>query len=84
MADRRTIEAQLIHGGMATVYLVENLKHDRRVAIKVLCPKLAAGLGAEPFVQEIKTDLSGVSFGPPRWCVAGAGHGPRRRNGNVI
>ena len=40
---------------MATVYLAEDLKHDRKVAIKVLKPELAAVLGAERFVQEIKT-----------------------------
>jgi serine/threonine-protein kinase len=40
---------------MATVYLANDLKHDRKVAIKVLRPELAAVLGAERFVQEIKT-----------------------------
>jgi serine/threonine-protein kinase len=40
---------------MATVYLAEDLKHDRKVAIKVLKPELAAVLGADRFVQEIKT-----------------------------
>ncbi len=40
---------------MATVSLAEDLKHDRKVAIKVLKPELAAVLGAERFVQEIKT-----------------------------
>ena len=40
---------------MATVYLAEDLKHDRKVALKVLKPELAAVLGAERFVQEIKT-----------------------------
>ncbi len=40
---------------MATVYLAEDLKHDRKVAIKVLKPELAAVLGAERFVLEIKT-----------------------------
>ena len=40
---------------MATVYLAEDLKHDRKVALKVLKPELAAVLGAERFVLEIKT-----------------------------
>jgi eukaryotic-like serine/threonine-protein kinase len=40
---------------MATVYLAEDLKHNRKVAVKVLKPELAAVLGAERFVQEIKT-----------------------------
>lgn len=51
LADRYTIERQLGEGGMATVYLAHDLKHDRKVAIKVLRPELAAVLGAERFVQ---------------------------------
>jgi tRNA A-37 threonylcarbamoyl transferase component Bud32 len=55
LAGRYRIERALGQGGMATVYLAEDLKHDRKVAIKVLKPELAAVLGAERFVQEIKT-----------------------------
>ena len=55
LADRYTIERELGAGGMATVYLAQDLKHDRDVAIKVLKPELAAVLGAERFVVEIKT-----------------------------
>ncbi len=55
LADRYRIERELGAGGMATVYLAEDIKHDRKVAIKVLKPELAAVLGAERFVQEIKT-----------------------------
>ena len=55
LADRYTIERELGAGGMATVYLAQDLKHDRQVAIKVLKPELAAVLGAERFVVEIKT-----------------------------
>ncbi|MDH4352003.1 MAG: serine/threonine protein kinase, partial [Gemmatimonadota bacterium] len=55
VAGRYTLERQLGQGGMATVYLAHDLKHDRKVAIKVLRPELAAVLGAERFVQEIKT-----------------------------
>jgi hypothetical protein len=55
LADRYRIERELGAGGMATVYLAADLKHDRQVAIKVLKPELAAVLGAERFVQEIKT-----------------------------
>ena len=40
---------------MATVYLAQDVKHNRKVAVKVLRPELAAVLGAERFVQEIKT-----------------------------
>ena len=55
LADRYRIERELGAGGMATVYLAEDLKHDRKVAIKVLKPELAAVLGPERFVVEIKT-----------------------------
>jgi len=55
LADRYRIEHELGQGGMATVYLAEDLKHQRKVAIKVLKPELAAVLGAERFVQEITT-----------------------------
>ncbi len=55
LADRYRIERELGQGGMATVYLAEDLKHQRKVAIKVLRPELAAVLGAERFVQEIRT-----------------------------
>ena len=58
LADRYRIERELGAGGMATVYLAADLKHDRRVAIKVLKPELAAVLGAERFVVEIKTTAS--------------------------
>ena len=55
LADRYRLERELGAGGMATVYLAQDLKHDRQVAIKVLKPELAAVLGAERFVVEIKT-----------------------------
>ncbi len=54
LADRYRIERELGQGGMATVYLADDLKHDRRVAIKVLRPELAAVIGAERFLAEIK------------------------------
>src|SRR5512142_458678 len=55
LSERYRIERELGRGGMATVYLAEDLKHDRKVAVKVLKAELAAVLGAERFVQEIKT-----------------------------
>lgn len=55
LASRYAIERELGAGGMATVYLAHDVKHDRKVAVKVLRPELAAVLGAERFVQEIKT-----------------------------
>ncbi|MEP6574606.1 MAG: serine/threonine-protein kinase, partial [Gemmatimonadota bacterium] len=55
LADRYRIERELGAGGMATVYLAADLKHDRKVAVKVLRPELAAVIGAERFLTEIKT-----------------------------
>ena len=55
LAGRYRIERELGEGGMATVYLCEDVKHDRKVALKLLKPELAAVLGAERFLQEIKT-----------------------------
>ncbi len=55
LAGRYDLERELGAGGMATVYLAHDLRHDRRVAIKVLRPELAAVIGAERFLREIKT-----------------------------
>ena len=53
LADRYRVDSEIGQGGMATVYLAQDLKHERRVALKVLRSELTAGLGAERFVQEI-------------------------------
>jgi serine/threonine protein kinase len=55
LADRYRIERELGQGGMATVYLAEDIKHRRHVALKVLRPELAAVIGAARFLQEITT-----------------------------
>jgi eukaryotic-like serine/threonine-protein kinase len=55
LADRYQIERELGQGGMATVFLAQDLRHDRKVALKVLRPELAAVIGAARFLQEIKT-----------------------------
>src|SRR5512143_3444037 len=55
LADRYRLEGELGQGGMATVYLAEDLRHKRRVAVKVLRPELAAVIGAERFLAEITT-----------------------------
>ena len=55
---RYRVERELGAGGMATVYLADDVRHQRRVAIKVLRPELAAALGAERFVREIATTAS--------------------------
>ena len=68
LADRYRIERELGQGGMATVYLAEDLRHRRKVAVKVLRPELAAVIGAERFLAEITTtaalqhakDLEGI------------------------
>ena len=54
LADRYTLERELGQGGMATVFLARDLRHDRQVALKVLRPELADALGAERFLAEIK------------------------------
>ncbi len=54
LADRYEIEREIGQGGMATVYLAEDLKHHRKVAVKVLRPDLAAALGPERFLREIE------------------------------
>ena len=58
LSDRYRLERELGQGGMATVYLAEDLKHHRKVAIKVLRPELAAALGADRFLREIETTAS--------------------------
>src|SRR5881409_3477847 len=55
LAGRYTVEREVGRGGMATVYLAQDRKHRRQVAIKVLAPELAAALGRERFLREITT-----------------------------
>src|SRR5688572_26637793 len=55
MQDRYRLERELGSGGMATVYLAQDLRHGRQVAVKVLHPELSAVLGGERFLSEIKT-----------------------------
>ena len=55
LEGRYAVERELGEGGMATVYLADDLKHERKVALKVLKPELAAVVGAERFLAEIKT-----------------------------
>jgi serine/threonine-protein kinase len=55
LADRYRIEREIGRGGMATVYLAHDVKHERNVALKVLLPELASALGAGRFLAEIKT-----------------------------
>jgi serine/threonine protein kinase len=54
LAGHYRVERELGAGGMATVYLAHDVKHDRAVAIKVLKPELAASIGAERFLKEIR------------------------------
>src|SRR5207248_8974738 len=54
LAGRYAIERELGRGGMATVYLADDVKHRRIVAVKVLRPELAASLGPERFLREVE------------------------------
>jgi serine/threonine protein kinase len=54
LVDRYALERELGRGGMATVYLARDLRHDRPVALKVLHPELAASLGSDRFLREIR------------------------------
>jgi serine/threonine protein kinase/WD40 repeat protein len=55
LADRYAVESEVGRGGMATVFLAEDLKHHRKVAIKVLHPELGAAVGPDRFLREIET-----------------------------
>ncbi len=61
LEGRYRIESELGEGGMATVYLAEDIKHERKVALKVLKPELAAVVGAERFLAET---YAALGFGP--------------------
>src|SRR5512144_2794537 len=54
LADRYRLDREIGAGGMATVYLAQDVRHDRKVALKVLRPELSAVIGAERFLAEIK------------------------------
>jgi serine/threonine-protein kinase len=58
LADRYTVERELGSGGMAVVYLAQDLRHERRVAIKVLHPELTSVVAAERLLREIKLTAS--------------------------
>lgn len=82
LGDRYTIQRELGRGGMATVYLARDLKHERQVAVKVLRPDVAASLGAERFLREINvTPKLNHPRGPGRAQATGPlrhGHIPSR------
>ncbi|HSG46359.1 MAG TPA: protein kinase, partial [Longimicrobiales bacterium] len=54
LAGRYALERELGHGGMAVVFLAVDLRHDRRVALKVLRPEVSAEIGAERFLREVR------------------------------
>jgi len=68
LTGRYTIERELGRAGMATVYLAEDLKHQRKVAVKVLKPELAATLGEERFFREIHVAALRTSVGRVAWA----------------
>ncbi len=55
LKGRYRVDREVGEGGMATVYVADDLRHERRVALKVMKPELAAAVGAERFLAEIKT-----------------------------
>lgn len=55
LADRYAVESEIGRGGMATVYLANDVRHERQVAVKVMHPELSATVGAERFLHEIRT-----------------------------
>jgi serine/threonine protein kinase len=73
LADRYRIERELGQGGMATVYLAHDLRHERKVAIKVLRPDLAAVIGAERFLREMRSKGTAPNTG-----AAPRGHDARQ------
>jgi serine/threonine-protein kinase len=62
LRERYVLERELGHGGMATVYLARDLKHERPVALKHLQPEIAAELGAERFLREINKSTGAVEL----------------------
>ncbi len=81
LADRYRIERELGQGGMATVYLAQDLRHDRPVALKVLKPELAVALGPERFLREIRITASLVH---PHILPQGRSGGLTRRPAHCI
>ena len=88
LRDRYRIERELGQGGMANVYLAQDLRHNRQVAVKVLRPELAVVIGADRFLSEIKTTAKAVpltsgpalTLGSPRELFSVAGYrGARNR-----
>jgi len=96
LRERYALERELGRGGMATVYLARDLKHERLVALKVLRPELAASLGAERFLREIRIaarlqhphvlpifdsgEAAGPSEGPRLWYTMPYVEGPSLRD----
>jgi hypothetical protein len=86
LAGRYKIQQKLGEGGMASVYLAEDVKHERNVALKILKPELAAVIGAERFLTEIKTTanlqhphiLDAAGQDPAGRTAGGGGSGPHR------
>ncbi len=72
LADRYKIERLLGEGGMATVYLAQDVKHDRKVAVKVLKPELAAVIGAERFLARDQDHRQPAASGHLRRVTLGS------------
>ena len=73
LEDRYTLQRELGRGGMATVYLATDVKHERAVALKVLKPELAAVLATQRAALQLRAELKSLPEAPGR-----GGLGPRR------
>ena len=85
LEGRYAIERELGEGGMATVYLADDLKHERKVALKVLRPELAAVVAADRFLAEIKTTADSAHYSPGcrmrRWATRSSTASRLKRKG---
>ena len=83
LEGRYAIERELGEGGMATVYLADDLKHERKVALKVLKPELAAVVGAERSILRPDGALSIPDVGGERFLMITGGGGSAGSDGEV-
>ena len=88
LEGRYRIESEFGEGGMATVYVAKDLKHNRNVALKVLKPELAAVVGADRFLVEIEKTANlqniGITEASERGWAATSTHAGSPRSGRAI